>query len=78
MGAYSNLGGHKFKFWKVEIGNKSGNPGTILVANAKEGLEIATIDGSIKVVEIQGENAKKMQIQDYLRGNSMNIGEKFI
>ena len=78
MGAYSNLNGHKFKFWKVQIGNMKGEPGTILVSNDKDGLEIATKDSSIKILEIQGENAKKMNINDYLRGNSLNVGEKFI
>ena len=77
MGAYSNLNGHKFKFWKVQIGNNSGIPGTILVSNAKDGLEIATVDGSIKVLEIQGENAKKMNIADFLRGNTIQVLEKF-
>ena len=77
MGAYSNLNGHKFKFWKVQIGNNSGIPGTILVSNAKDGLEIATVDGSIKVLEIQGENAKKMNIADFLRGNTLQVLEKF-
>ena len=77
MGAYSNLNGHKFKFWKVQIGNNSGIPGTILVSDAKDGLEIATVDGSIKVLEIQGENAKKMNIADFLRGNTLQVLEKF-
>ena len=77
MGAYSNLNGHKFKFWKVELGNNAGIPGTIIVSNPKEGLEIATIDGSIKVLEIQGENAKKMNIADFLRGNTIQVSEKF-
>ena len=77
MGAYSNLNGHKFKFWKVALGNNAGIPGTIIVSNQKEGLEIATIDGSIKVLEIQGENAKKMNIADFLRGNTIQVSEKF-
>ena len=53
------------------------SPGEILVSNDKEGLIISTIDGSIKILEIQGENAKKMGICDFLRGNNLNVGEKF-
>ena len=37
-----------------------------------------TIDGVISVLEIQGENAKKLSIDNYLRGNKINIGEKFV
>ena len=29
------------------------------------------------VLEIQGENAKRMNILDYLRGNKINVGNKF-
>lgn len=46
-------------------------PGTILFSDAKTGLYIKTIDGNIKVIEIQGENAKKMDISDFLRGNKL-------
>ena len=34
-------------------------------------------EGIIKVLEIQGENAKRMSIQDYLRGNPINEFEVF-
>lgn len=47
------------------------NPGTILFADDKKGLYIKTIDSNIKVLEIQGENAKKMPISDFLRGNKL-------
>ena len=52
-------------------------PGTILFSDPKTGLYVKTIDGSIKVIEIQGENAKKMSIQDYLRGNQIEEFEVF-
>ena len=78
MGAYANLNGHKFKFWKIQVCDMpKTSPGEILVSNDKEGLIISTIDGSIKILEIQGENAKKMGICDFLRGNNLNVGEKF-
>ena len=47
------------------------SPGTILFSDAKTGLYIKTIDGNIKVLEIQGENAKRMSIGDFLRGNQL-------
>ena len=93
MGAYSILKNKKIKFWKVEsistedfdeksklyehIEFKNASAGEILFANDKIGLFIKTTDGIISVLEIQGENAKKMSIDSYLRGNKMSIGEWF-
>lgn len=49
--------------------------GTIIISDEKLGLLIKAKDAVIKVNEIQGENAKKMNIEDYLRGNKLEIGE---
>lgn len=80
MGAYTFLDGKKIKFWKVNKIDSSNNktlPGTVIKSNSKEGLFISTIDGVISVLEIQGENAKRMGISDFLRGNSIEVGSKF-
>ena len=80
MGTYSYLDGNKIKFWKVDIlqDDKSGiESGTVIKADSKDGLYIKAKNGIIKVIEIQGENAKKMSIQDFLRGNKIEIGSKF-
>lgn len=82
MGAYCNLGQKKVKFWKVEIVQESihetAEPGEVLMADNKKGLWVKTKDGAISVLEIQGENARKMSIQEFLRGNQMKIGEKLV
>ena len=49
--------------------------GTIIYIDKKEGLYIKAKDGIVKVLELQAENAKKMSIQDFLRGNKMQIGD---
>lgn len=49
--------------------------GTIIISDEKLGLLIKAKDAVIKVNEIQGENARKMDIEDYLRGNKLEIGE---
>ena len=82
LGAYCNLGPKKIKLWKIEIVQENikmeKEPGTVLVADAKKGLHIQTVDGIISVLEIQGENARKMSIQEFLRGNAVKVGEKLI
>jgi len=86
MGAYTYLNGKKIKFWKVAIATKDEiivnnidvlKNGTVLIANPKDGLFIKTIEGVLKVLEIQGENARKMPIQDFLRGNMIREYDVF-
>lgn len=46
-------------------------PGTILFSDPKIGLYIKAEQGAIEVLEIQGENGKKMNAKDFLRGNKL-------
>ena len=86
MGAYTFLDEKKIKFWKVEIAKDDEimadrleilRNGTVIVSHPKDGLFIKTKDGIIKVLEIQGENGKKMPISDFLRGNKIEEFEVF-
>ena len=82
MGAYAFLNGKKIKFWKVDVvdsneDNSSLKNGTVIEANPKEGLFIKAKEGIIKVLEIQGENAKRMSISDFLRGNKIEKSDIF-
>lgn len=61
---FPDLCEYKDKFYELY-------PGTILFSDPKVGLYIKTISGNIKVLEIQGENAKKMDVRDFLRGNRL-------
>ena len=90
MGGVVNFAGKKIKFWKVqvlereEIDNINSIdfenivPGTVVFSDAKKGLFIKTADNKlISVLEIQGENAKRMSIGDFLRGNTISALDKF-
>ena len=80
MGTYSYLDGKKIKIWKVDVipnDNSNVENGTVIKADCKDGLYIKAKDGIIKVLEIQGENAKRMNSQDFLRGNNIEVGAKF-
>lgn len=87
MGAYTYLKGKKIKFWKVDIVEDTAvtleapidsiKNGTVIFSNQKDGLFIKTKQGILKVLEIQGENAKRMPIQDFLRGNQIQEFEMF-
>lgn len=85
MGAYTFLDGKKIKFWKVDVAKdifadgdmEFMKNGTVIVSDKRDGIYIKTKDGILKVLEVQGENAKKMPIQDYLRGNQINEFDVF-
>ena len=67
MGTYSYLDGKKIKIWKVDVledDNSSIENGTVIKADSKDGLYIKAKDGILKVFEIQGENAKRMKIEE--------------
>ena len=87
MGAYTFLDDKKIKFWRVDIAKEDEimadgleilRNGTVLVSDPRDGLYIKTKDGILKVLEIQGENSKRMAIKDFLRGNKIKEGEIFI
>ena len=86
MGAYTFLNDKKIKFWKVAVAGEDEihaenmdflRNGTVIVSDPRDGIFIKCKDGILKVLEIQGENAKRMKIQDYLRGNSIEEFEVF-
>lgn len=76
IGAYTMYEGKKLKIWGIKILDEFSvhKPGYILEASDKIGLKIATKDKVISVTEIQGENAKRMPICDFLRGNQLKAG----
>jgi len=51
--------------------------GTVLFSSDKKGLYIKANEGILKVIEIQGENGKRMSAKDFLRGNAILAGEIF-
>ena len=52
-------------------------PGAVLFSDSKKGLYIKGKDGIIKAIEVQAENAKRMNASDFLRGNAIMAGSMF-
>ena len=71
------LNGEKNAFYQKFGIQVSGENGTVLLANEKQGLFIKAKNGILSILEIQGENAKRMTISDFLRGNKIEAGQKF-
>ncbi len=83
MGMYTYLKNKKIKIWKVDILNEkfpiedNMKNGEVIFSSPKEGLYVKTKDGILKILEIQAENSKRMNIKDFLRGNFIEVGERF-
>ena len=87
MGAYVIYEEKMIKIWQARIlsNNEASDilqkniteeiqPGTIIKADSKIGLYIKAKNGVLKVLEMQGEKAKKMTSNDFLRGNKLEVG----
>lgn len=51
--------------------------GTVLFSDDKKGLFIKANGGILQVLEIQGENSKRIAVGDFLRGNPVGVGNMF-
>lgn len=52
-------------------------PGTVLYVDKKEALYVMAKEGILKILEMQGENAKRMSAPEFLRGNKIEVVDKF-
>ena len=86
MGAYTTLSNNVYKFWKIDVlesledaqnGFESRCNGEVVFSDVRKGLFIKSKNKLISVLEIQGPNSRKMSIGEFLRGNRIEIGNKF-
>ena len=61
----------RYKIWKASVFDKSGPKGTILDDN----FIISCKDKSIKIIEIQRENKKKLLLKSFLPGMNFKVGD---
>lgn len=75
--AYAQLGEGVLKVWRAQSAQCAGNavPGTVLRADRKQGLIVATSDGAIELCEIQAPNAKRMDARAFLLGHPIEEGK---
>jgi len=67
---YKEFEDYEYRFKDIESG-------TIIYVDEKEGLYIKAKDKIVKVLEIQAENSKRMGITDFLRGNELQVIDRF-
>lgn len=80
-GAYTFLNGKLMKIFRaqsLENSNSAHRPGEITRVDPRNGLiQIATGSGNIRVIELQPEGSRRMTAAEYLKGYSLNEGDKF-
>lgn len=65
----------EFADYKISLNNMEG--GAVIYSDIKQGLYVKAKTGIVIIQEVQAENAKKMPVQDFLRGNLIQTGEVF-
>ena len=78
-GAYTFLAGKKYKIWRTRrTGEKAtAAAGTILAADKKQGLRVATADEVLEVTELQAPGKKRMPAKEYLNGHAIALPARF-
>lgn len=74
-GAFAFIDDRKLKIWKTEIADcdRKGNIGEIIDLDASGAL-VKTGKGCIRIIEVQGENSKRMHVWNYHNGNPVPQG----
>ncbi|MBQ2705257.1 MAG: methionyl-tRNA formyltransferase [Agathobacter sp.] len=75
--AFTKLEGKTFKIWKAKVLDKTTDMevGTVSYIG-KEGLEVQTGEGVLSLLEVQLEGKKRMEVDAFLRGYSVEAGTR--
>ena len=68
--------GERLKLLRSVNCDGTGEAGTVLKADPKNGLIIACGRGAVKILEVQAPGGKRMSAEDYLRGHGIPEGTK--
>ncbi|HIU25545.1 MAG TPA: methionyl-tRNA formyltransferase [Candidatus Copromorpha excrementigallinarum] len=74
-GAYAFLGERQIKFWRADpLEEKTSEADGTVTGTDREGLYVASGGRLLKVTEIQVPGRKRVEIKEFLKGNSIEIG----
>ena len=77
-GAFTHYQGRRFKIFKASaVAEPVSSPAGSVLKGFPGELRIATGDGILSIMEIQGASGKRLSIQDFLRGHDFPIGSVF-
>ncbi len=70
--AWCELDGERLRVWRAEVaqGTSSAQPGSILAARPR-GIDIATGDGILRLLEVQRPGSRKMPVSEFLKARTI-------
>ncbi len=68
-GAFSFIGGEKFKIWRTKLAEQNLSAGEIKTAGGK--FFVGTGSDALEILEIQAPNSRKLDAGNYLRGHKV-------
>ncbi|HSG08431.1 MAG TPA: methionyl-tRNA formyltransferase [Longimicrobiales bacterium] len=79
-GAWTELDGAPVKIYRPEAteGAADAEPGTVVAADDANGLVVATGAGRLVVGEVQPPGRRRMEVQDWIHGRSVQAGQRFV
>jgi len=77
--AYTILNNKKYKIYNVEVESvkQKVKEAGVIIEVTKDSVFIQAKEGIVKILELQAENSKRMKITEFLKGNKLNILDKF-
>lgn len=73
--AFAPLAEGVLKVWRAAaFAGAQGAPGTVLRADKRDGLVVATADGAVELCEVQAPNARRMDARAFLLGHPISEG----
>lgn len=79
-GAYTWFRGRRVKVWRLEWSDEAphqpAEPGTVLEAS-QDGILVATGSGTVRLLEVQPENSKRLTAQEFMNGYRIGAGDRF-
>ena len=78
-GAWTTLRGDSVKMFMPTVadGGEVGEPGEVVVADAKRGLIVATGLGEVAIGEVQPPGRRRMSAVEWVRGRGAVVGDRF-
>lgn len=78
-GAWTVLGGNPVKLFRPTVleSESSGHAGTVVAADASQGLVVSTDDGAVRFAEVQPPGGRRMRAVDWINGRGIEAGQRF-
>lgn len=75
--AYTTYMDKKIKVWETKVLDEKSDlePGTIIKVD-QDGIRVSTSDNVLLITQIQMPNKKRMEVKEFIKGNSLEIGTK--